>query len=111
VPRAVSPAFFTSLASRTVIDQAIGVLMGQRRITAGEAFAILRATSQNRNIKLRAFAAQIVEGASARPPQRPLRPAPLTCPDPGPRAETFRTDRNLILTNCGITHVRAMIIP
>ena len=60
-----------SLASRSVIDQAIGVLMAQRRITAAEAFAILRTTSQNRNIKLRAFAAQIVEGASAQPPQPP----------------------------------------
>ncbi len=60
-----------SLVSRAVIDQAIGVLMGQRRITAAEAFAILRTTSQNRNIKLRAFAAQIVEGASALPPLRP----------------------------------------
>jgi hypothetical protein len=60
-----------SLASRAVIDQAIGVLMGQRRITAAEAFAILRTTSQNRNVKLRAFAAQIVEGAGAQPPQPP----------------------------------------
>jgi GAF domain-containing protein len=60
-----------SLASRAVIDQAIGVLMGQRQITADDAFAILRTTSQNRNIKLRAFAAQIVEGASAQPPQPP----------------------------------------
>jgi AmiR/NasT family two-component response regulator len=47
------------------------VLMGQRRITAAEAFAILRTTSQNRNIKLRAFAAQIVEGAGALPPLPP----------------------------------------
>jgi len=70
-----------SLASRAVIDQAIGVLMAQRRITAADAFAILRATSQNRNIKLRAFAAQIVEGAGAQPPQpSPLRLAPLTRP-------------------------------
>jgi ANTAR domain len=60
-----------SLASRSVIDQAIGVLMGQRRITAAAAFAILRTTSQNRNIKLRALAAQIVEGAGAQPPQLP----------------------------------------
>ena len=45
--------------------------MGQRRITAADAFAILRTTSQNRNVKLRAFAAQIVEGASAQPPRRP----------------------------------------
>ena len=60
-----------SLASRAVIDQAIGVLMGQRRITAAEAFAILRTTSQNRNIKLQALSATIIEGVSGRPPQRP----------------------------------------
>jgi GAF domain-containing protein len=60
-----------SLASRSVIDQAIGVLMGQRQISADAAFAILRTTSQNRNIKLRAFATQIVEGAGTRPPQPP----------------------------------------
>jgi GAF domain-containing protein len=60
-----------SLASRAVIDQATGVLMAQRRITAAAAFAILRTTSQNRNIKLRAFAAAIVEGAGSLPPQPP----------------------------------------
>ncbi len=60
-----------SLASRAVIDQAIGVLMGQRRITAAEAFGILRTTSQNRNIKLRVFAAQVVAGAGGRPPEPP----------------------------------------
>jgi GAF domain-containing protein len=60
-----------SLASRAVIDQATGVLMGQRRITAAAAVAILRTTSQNRNIKLQALAAAIVEGAGGQPPQPP----------------------------------------
>jgi GAF domain-containing protein len=60
-----------SLASRAVIDQATGVLMGQRRITSAAAFEILRTASQNRNIKLQAIAAQIVEGAGAQPPQLP----------------------------------------
>jgi hypothetical protein len=68
---ALSDQLRASLASRSVIDQAIGVLMTQRRITAAAAFAILRTTSQNRNIKLRAFAAQIVAGVSAQPPQLP----------------------------------------
>ena len=68
-----------SLDSRAVIDQAIGVLMGQRRITAADAFAILRTTSQNRNIKLRAFAAQSSR-APARPPQPPPSTRPLTRP-------------------------------
>ena len=76
-----------SLASRAVIDQAIGVLMGQRRITAAEAFAILRTTSQNRNIKLRALAAQIVAGAAASRPSRLLsaRPADVPVPPGGRR--------------------------
>lgn len=71
-----------SLASRAVIDQAVGVLMGQRRITAAAAFAILRTTSQNRNIKLRAVAAQILQGASAQPPQLPPFDPPANTPRP-----------------------------
>jgi hypothetical protein len=47
------------------------VLMGQRRITAASAVASLRTTSQNRNIKLQALAAAIVEGAGGQPPQPP----------------------------------------
>ncbi len=50
--------------------------MSQRRISAGDAFAILRTTSQNRNVKLRAFAAQIVGGAGGQPPQPPPFDAP-----------------------------------
>lgn len=60
-----------SLASRAVIDQAIGVIMGQERCTAADAFAILRAASQNRNIKLRQVAEQIVIGVTGSPPQPP----------------------------------------
>ena len=49
-----------ALTSRSVIDQAIGIIMGQNQCDDDAAFAILRAASQNRNVKLRAVAAEIV---------------------------------------------------
>ena len=49
-----------SLASRSVIDQAVGILMARRRCTAPEAFAILSKSSQDRNVKVRTVAARIV---------------------------------------------------
>jgi GAF domain-containing protein len=54
-----------ALTSRSVIDQAMGVLMGQQRCTAQEAFDLLRTTSQNRNLKLRDVAARIVASAQS----------------------------------------------
>ncbi|HEU5392937.1 MAG TPA: ANTAR domain-containing protein [Streptosporangiaceae bacterium] len=45
--------------------------MAQQRCTAADAFAILRTASQNRNIKLRQVAGQIVTGITGRPPQPP----------------------------------------
>lgn len=50
----------TALSSRATIDQAIGILMAQRRISARAAFALLRKTSQDRNLKLNTLAAAIV---------------------------------------------------
>jgi GAF domain-containing protein len=57
-----------ALASRTVIDQAIGIIMAQERCASAQAFAILRNASQNRNVKLRDIASQIVTGVSGEPP-------------------------------------------
>jgi AmiR/NasT family two-component response regulator len=59
----------SSLASRTVIDQAIGVILAQERCTQGRAFDLLRSASQNRNVKLRDIAAAIVTSVSGEPPQ------------------------------------------
>jgi len=58
-----------ALASRAVIDQALGIIMGQNRCSADEAFDILRTTSQNRNIKLRDIAAATVAPVSGHAPR------------------------------------------
>ena len=50
-----------ALASRSVIDQAIGILMAQDRCGQREAFARLRSASQRQNRKLRDIAADVVE--------------------------------------------------
>jgi GAF domain-containing protein len=60
-----------SLASRAAIDQATGIIMAEQRCTAEEAFAILRTASQNRNLKLRQVAEDIVRGVSGQPAQPP----------------------------------------
>ncbi len=61
-----------ALATRAVIDQALGILMAQQHCGHDEAFSILRSTSQHQNRKLRDVAAEIVEsvtGEPARPPR------------------------------------------
>jgi GAF domain-containing protein len=49
-----------AMASRAVIEQAKGVIMGRHAIDETQAFEVLRRHSQNRNIKLRTLAAEIV---------------------------------------------------
>ncbi|MGC5013249.1 GAF and ANTAR domain-containing protein [Streptosporangium sp. DT93] len=56
-----------TLASRSVIDQAIGIVMKQG-CPPGEAFALLSRASQNRNLKIRVLAAEIVATAGGRAP-------------------------------------------
>jgi GAF domain-containing protein len=50
-----------ALASREVIGQAQGILMERERITADQAFDLLRRASQHLNVKLRAIAQQLVD--------------------------------------------------
>ena len=69
-----------ALASRAVIDQAIGVLMAQKRCNPREAFGVLCAASQNRNVKLRDLAADIVGSFHPRP-QDPSGPLPRLMAD------------------------------
>ncbi len=49
-----------AMASRTTIDLAVGIVMGQNRCSQEQAFDILRAASSNRNVKLRDLAAELV---------------------------------------------------
>lgn len=50
-----------AITSRSVIDQAIGVLMARHGIGAEAAFASIRKTSQDRNIKVRDVAAGLIK--------------------------------------------------
>lgn len=50
-----------ALESREVIGQAQGILMERERITADQAFALLRKSSQRLNVKLRDVAQQLVD--------------------------------------------------
>lgn len=50
----------TALSSRSVIDQAIGIIVGMQRCPPDTAFDVLRKVSQNRNIPLREVAADLV---------------------------------------------------
>jgi len=54
-----------AMATRAVIEQAIGIIMAMERCGAESAFAVLRRASQGRNIKLREVAAELVARVSA----------------------------------------------
>jgi GAF domain-containing protein len=58
-----------AMASRSVIDQALGILMSEQRCTAEAAFELLRQASQHRNRRLRELAADIVTAVGGAPPQ------------------------------------------
>ena len=62
----------SSLTSRTVIDQALGIIMAREHCTQARAFGILRSASQNSNVKLRDIASAVVTSITGEPPQ----PAP-----------------------------------
>ncbi len=59
----------TAMASRATIDQALGILMGERRCTADEAFAVLRKMSQDTNTKLRDVATALITRTTGQPPR------------------------------------------
>jgi transcriptional regulator with GAF, ATPase, and Fis domain len=56
-----------ALRSRAVIDQAIGIIMAESHCDASQAFAALSRASNNRNMKLRDLAAEIVTRVGGRP--------------------------------------------
>lgn len=53
-----------AMATRSVIEQAKGMIMVQRKCTAGAAFDILRQISMDENVRLAEVASQLVESAS-----------------------------------------------
>lgn len=55
---------YAALEHRTVIDTALGVVMGQNQCDHDTAFSILRRAASSRNIKLRDLAASVVESVS-----------------------------------------------
>jgi hypothetical protein len=55
-----------SLRSHTVIDQAIGIIMAERRCTPADAFASLQGVSQTSNMRLADLAAKLVTQRSLR---------------------------------------------
>jgi AmiR/NasT family two-component response regulator len=57
-----------ALSSRSVIDQALGILMAQQRCTAEKALTLLRSHSQNTNRKVRDVAADLIQRVSGSPP-------------------------------------------
>ena len=59
----------SSLTSRTVIDQALGIIMAREQCNQARAFAILRSASQNSNVKLRDIAGAVVTSVTGEPPQ------------------------------------------
>lgn len=73
-----------ALATRAVIDQALGILMVTRKISSNEAFEILRHTSQTTNRKVSAIAAELIQRMTGHPPEPPR---PLTQRGATPHSE------------------------
>jgi GAF domain-containing protein len=59
----------SSIGSRAIIDQALGVVMATEHVAQDRALALLRSVSQNTNVRLRDLAASIVTRVSGKPPQ------------------------------------------
>jgi GAF domain-containing protein len=59
-----------SLSSRTVIDQALGIIMATQRCTATAAFELLRRESLNNHHRLREVAADLILRTTGRAPEQ-----------------------------------------
>lgn len=59
-----------AMESRSIIEQAKGVVMAQNGCSADEAFVMLARLSQTRNVKLRELAQDVVQRANSRGRQR-----------------------------------------
>ncbi|BCK57665.1 GAF and ANTAR domain-containing protein [Nocardia wallacei] len=60
-----------ALASRSIIDQALGITMAQRHCDRDGAFEVLRAASQRGNVKLVTVAAAVIRGVTGADPTPP----------------------------------------
>ncbi|WP_188194421.1 GAF and ANTAR domain-containing protein [Nonomuraea sp. SYSU D8015] len=67
--RQVAAQLKEALTTRAIIDQALGIVMAQRRCTSHQAVEVLRQVSQDRNVKLHQVAATIVEKVTGEPPK------------------------------------------
>lgn len=56
-----------AMEHRTVIDLAVGMIMGQNRCSQDEAVALLKTASNHRNMKLRELAAELVASVGSGP--------------------------------------------
>lgn len=67
-----------ALASRTVIDHAVGILMAEQRCDAHTAFDLLRRHSQAHNVRLAKVAEDLITRVSGEPPRpgNPFQPSP-----------------------------------
>lgn len=73
----------TALATRELIGQAQGILMERERITAEQAFDVLRRASQHLNRKLREIAQDLVDTGQRPETASPPRGSPRTQISPG----------------------------
>jgi GAF domain-containing protein len=79
----------SAISSRTVIDQALGIVMVQQSCSSDRAFEILTRASQHQNVKLRDLAADLVTKVGGQPPS--VRPVwPRKSPLSGDRPPAFR---------------------
>ncbi|MBD8042540.1 GAF and ANTAR domain-containing protein [Arthrobacter sp. Sa2BUA2] len=63
------------LQSRTDIDLAIGIIMGQNRCTQHEAFETLKRASNSRNLKLKVLAGEMVARLNGAPSETHFQPS------------------------------------
>ena len=60
-----------ALGSRSVIDQAIGILIATQHLSPDDAFAMLRSASQHRNIRLPLIAQELIDRTAPPPTGKP----------------------------------------
>lgn len=63
------------LQSRTDIDLAVGIIMGQNRCTQREAFETLKRASNSRNLKLKVLAGELVARLNGAPSETHFQPS------------------------------------